>query len=77
MTCNKCGNTKNKEYSTFDISVAGSVVANGIDGMDKSFLEGIAFDYLEPALNDSNVKMKVVLCQRCISNLFRGLHKNK
>ena len=77
MTCNKCGSTKNKEYSTFDISVAGSVVADGINGMDKGFLESIAFGYLEPALNNSDVKMDVVLCQRCISNLFRGLHKNK
>ena len=75
LTCNRCGKT-NTEFSTFPVNVSLKPVMNRIGFKPNSWVKRIVYRYVTLLIDDDLVE-NIHICQRCQSEMFRKLDKNR
>jgi hypothetical protein len=75
MICDKCGK-ENNDMSSINLGLAGSAISKAIGKIDKGPIEAMAAGYIDEMLCSNNFELKARICQRCVSLMFRGLHKD-
>ena len=74
MRCNKCLQQSN-DISKITISCKGEDVHDALDRIDKGLFGELGVNMLENSLKYANVKTEIYICQKCVSQMYRGLDK--